>query len=272
MSEPGAEAIGQWKSAIGRELVQSQVLDEQSLQRYALALGLAADCKDPPLGHWAYFTPAVPDAEIGTDGHPRRGDFLPAITLPRRMFAGSSIEFSGALEPGEKAALTSTIADVSHKAGQSGDLIFVKVDRRLEQRGAVKLREQQTYVYRGGGPAVSMPVPADQHSGGEVWRPDEVNLFRFSAATFNSHRIHYDLPYTVETEGYPALVVHGPFTAAKLAGLASRDGKLASFSFRAMAPLFLGQPIFLQKGAEAGEYCAVRADGTIAMTAKVGFQ
>lgn len=187
------------------------------------------------------------------------------------MFAGASIEFHGAIEPGADARQTTRIADLTHKAGRTGDLVFAKVEKRLEQHGELRVREVQTYVYRDEGEKVPMPVPATSSPEGEKWQPDEVNLFRFSAATANAHRIHYDQPYTTQVEGYPALIVHGPFTAARLARLAMRDGELASFSFRAMAPLFLGQPIFLCRSADNG-FDAIRCDGVTAMAAEVTYR
>ena len=143
--------------------------------------------------------------------------------------------------------------------------LFVEVERELSQAGDVKVRERQTYVYREDGGPTALPDPESEPIAGDVWQPDEVNLFRFSAATFNGHRIHYDRTYAREVEGYPALIVHGPFTAAKLAQLSSRAGPLGRFSFRAQAPLFLGQPIHLQS--DAGGARAIRCDGKTAMVA-----
>lgn len=265
------ELVEQWRAAIGRERIEFQPLETGALRRYALALGLKGEEDHPPLPHWAFFLPAPTDADLGPDGHPKKGGFLPAITLPRRMFAASSMQFEGLVETGPEGRLTSTVAEVTHKQGKSGDLVFVEVDRTLVQEGTVRVRERQSYVYRGEGDPVAMPAPAETPPEGEVWNPGEVNLFRFSAATFNSHRIHYDLPYARDEEGYPALVVHGPFTAARLAGLAARDGELASFSFRAMAPLFLGQPITLRRSGD-DEFEAIRCDGATAMKAKVSYR
>ncbi|MBV2148101.1 hypothetical protein KRZ98_07360 [Sphingobium sp. AS12] len=267
ISEAG---ITEWQSAIGRAENIQQILELESLRRYALAIGADPDVERvlPPLAHWAFFLPASTDGDIGEDGHPRRGGFLPAIPLPRRMFAAASIAFKAPLELGAPASLTSSVAQVTHKSGRSGDLIFVEVDRLLEQAGVVRVSERQSYVYRGEGGPVPMPEAAANEPEGERWHPAEVNLFRFSAATFNGHRIHYDRAYATGVEGYPSLVIHGPLTAAKLAGLAMRTGPIKSFSFRAQAPLFLGQSIFLQTG-EADEVCAVRCDGTTGMTAKV---
>jgi 3-methylfumaryl-CoA hydratase len=265
-------ALEEWKSAAGRTETRSEILECESLRRYALAIGadMAVERTLPPLAHWAFFLPQPQDGEIGEDGHPKRGGFLPAIALPRRMFAAAEMRFEAPLVLGAQAEMMSTIAQVNHKSGRSGDLVFVEVDRVISQGGTVRVRERQSYVYRDMGAPVPLPVPADVTSVGELWRPGPANLFRFSAATFNSHRIHYDLPYAQAEEGYPALVVHGPFTAARLAGLAERAGALASFAFRAQAPLFLGQPIHLQQG--EGEVRAMRCDGETAMTAKVEYR
>lgn len=271
MSTITPQQLAEWQGAVGRETHEVETLSPVSLHRFSQAVGAHAGQDAPPLPHWAFFLPCPNDDAIGPDGHPRRGDFLPPITLPRRMFAAASMQFEHPLEVGAEAALVSRVAEVSHKSGRSGDLVFVEVDRRFEQHGAVCVRERQTYVYRDWGEPVAMPPIADDAPEGELWQPDEVNLFRFSAATFNGHRIHYDLPYTTEIEGYPALIVHGPFTAARLAGLAQRHGDMAKFGFRAMAPLFLGQPIFLRRASDT-VFEAVRADGATAMQATVEYR
>ena len=263
--------VDNWRQAVGRELVEQETLDPLALRRFARAVGRTDENDSVPLPHWAFFLPCPSDNEIGPDGHPRRGAFLPDVSLPRRMFAASSIEFHAPLETGRAARQTSRVADLAHKAGRSGDLVFAKVEKVLEQDGSLRVREVQTYVYRADGDPLAMPVPLSDLPQGEVWQPNEVNLFRFSAATFNGHRIHYDLPYATGVEGYPALVVHGPFTAAKLAGLAMQNGELATFSFRALAPLFLGQPIVL-RGAGEGVYQALRCDGAIAMEGQAQFR
>lgn len=259
--------VARWRSAIGRQQTRSERLEVESLRRYALAIGHSSDVErdPPPLAHWAYFLSTPDDDQIGEDGHPKRGDFLPAVTLPRRMFAASAMTFEAPLQYGATAELVTTIVEVSHKTGRSGDLVFVEIDRVLSQDRNVRVRERQSYVYRAHEGPVPMPKVSRDRIEGELWHPTEVSLFRFSAATFNGHRIHYDLPYARDIEGYPALVIHGPFAASKLAGLASRDRPLRQFSFRAQAPLFLGQSVRLQ--ARESDLRAVRADGTVAMTA-----
>ena len=272
MSGLDPAAFAEWQAAVGRTETRNELLEFESLRRYALAVGAdpAIERILPPLPHWAFFLPQPEDGEIGHDGHLKRGGFLPAITLPRRMFAAATIVFEAPLVLGGNAEMVSTIGEVNHKSGRSGDLVFVEVDRVVSQGGVVRVRERQSYVYREMGDPAPMPIAAETAPEGELWHPGPVNLFRFSAVTFNSHRIHYDLPYTQGDEGYPALVVHGPFTAAKLAGFAEREGALARFSFRAQSPLFLGPPIRLQRG--DGEVRAVRCDGETAMTAKVAYR
>jgi len=269
MTHVDSALIARWRDAIGRKDRREQILEAESLRRFALAVGAdpRVERAHPALAHWAFFLPEPEDGDIGVDGHPRRGGFLPDITLPRRMFAGSRMEFAAPLELGKHAALVTTILDVAHKSGRTGHLVFVEVERVLTQDGLGRVREVQSFVYRDAGAAVPLPQLAAEEPAGERWLPGEVNLFRFSAATFNGHRIHYDARYASEDEGYAALVVHGPFTAAKLAGLAMRGGELATFAFRATAPLFLGQPIYLRQAGD-GVVEAVRCDGAVAMRAE----
>lgn len=270
------EEVEAWRAHVGRQEVRRQRLDVEAMRRFSAAQGAGLDVADetPPLGHWAYFLETVAPAGIGPDGHPRRGGLLPPVRLPRRMFASAEMSFLAPLTLDAEAELEMTVADVRHRAGKSGDLVFVEVDRVIRQAGEARVSERQTIVYRGAGERVPPIEPTNlpPHRNARVWNPTPVDLFRFSAVTFNSHRIHYDLPYATGEEGYPGLVVHGPFTAAKLFALAQeRDGgPIRAFSFRAVAPLFCGQPIYLAPGAEPGEVQAIRVDGAVAMSAKAG--
>jgi 3-methylfumaryl-CoA hydratase len=256
---------------IGRSRAQDAVLDAEVARRFAAAVGASLDVERtfPPLGHWAFFNDAVAPADIGPDGHPRRGLFLPPVALPRRMFASSELAFEAPLELGGTARLTSTITDIRRRSGRTGELVLMDQRRELTQGSELKLTETQTIVFREPGE----PTPAVADTGasgqGEVWRPGVVDLFRFSAATYNSHRIHYDRTYATAEEGYPDLVVHGPFTAARLFDLATRTARapLRRFSFRAMAPLFVDQPVLLRAGDEPSSVVAVRCDGATAMSA-----
>lgn len=270
VSAPIAAAeVESYRAAIGRRQVERQLLDRDSLRRFAAAIGEdpdAARATVPPLWHWAYFLPTVARGRIGPDGHPLRGDFLPAVRLARRMWAAGELSFPAPLEVGVEAERQSSIAELRHRPGKAGDLIFVEVDSVVLQRGQERVRERQTIVYREAGGRVPAVVPKDA-ADAEAWTPLPTDLFRFSAVTFNSHRIHYDQAYARDEEGYPDLVVHGPFTAVKLCLLAARRGALKSFQFRAVAPLFVGQPVQLVDKGEALE--AVRCDGTTAMNATV---
>ncbi|HUO11997.1 MAG TPA: hypothetical protein VMU37_04495 [Caulobacteraceae bacterium] len=256
---------------IGRSRTQHAVLDPDVVRRYAAAMGADLDVERtfPPLGHWAYFNDAVDPADLGPDGHPRRGLFLPPIPLPRRMFASSELRFEAPLVLGEPAELGSTIADLRRRSGRSGELVLMDVLREITQEGHLRITETQTIAYREAGDPTPPVVDTRAGGVGEAWRPGVVDLFRYSAATYNGHRIHYDQAYATKEEGYPGLVVHGPFTAAKLFDLASRlaGAALRRFSFRAIAPLFVDQPVTLRAGDEANTVVAVRCDGQTAMSA-----
>jgi 3-methylfumaryl-CoA hydratase len=264
-----------WRDHVGRRKVQRVVVDAEVLRRFAFATGADPNVERaaPMLGHWALFLDAVAGDSIGADGHPLRGDFLPAVHLPRRMFAAAAIRFEAPLQIGAAADCTATIAAVNHKRGQAGDLVFVEVEREIAQAGVLRVRERQTIVYREAGEPQA-PVLAAEPSpgGGAAWCPGPVDLFRFSAVTFNSHRIHYDQQYARTIEGYPDLVVHGPFTAIKLLDYACAGRTARSFEFRGAAPLFASQPVRLAAGPAPGSFEATRCDGIIAMTAKVEFQ
>jgi 3-methylfumaryl-CoA hydratase len=204
----------------------------------------------PPLWHWMYFLPITPMDEVGPDGHARRGGFLPPVPLPRRMWAGGRLTFHAPLRAGEHARRTSTISHIEDKTGRSGRLVFVTVQHRYAVDGQTRVEEEHDIVYREAPEpqaAPPRPQPAPQ---GEQWsrivEPDPVLLFRYSALTFNSHRIHYDHPYVTQEEGYPGLVVHGPLIATLLVDLLQRerpDARLRAFAFRAVRPTF-GGPSF----------------------------
>jgi 3-methylfumaryl-CoA hydratase len=205
----------------------------------------AAGTELPPLWHWLYFLPGHRQGELGPDGHARRGGFLPPVPLPRRMWAGGRLQWHAPLRVGEAVQRTSTIASVAHKPGRSGDLVFVVVRHALHNAQGPALTEEHDIVYRAaaqpGDPApVPQAAPADAAWSREIV-PDPVLLFRYSALTFNGHRIHYDRSYVTEVEGYPGLVVHGPLIATLLVDLARRErpgARFARFSFKAVRPTF----------------------------------
>ncbi|HSU23067.1 MAG TPA: MaoC family dehydratase N-terminal domain-containing protein [Variovorax sp.] len=201
----------------------------------------------PPLWHWLYFLPHHRQSEIGPDGHARRGGFLPPVPLPRRMWAGGRLtwETGNPLRVGDHATRTSTIASVAHKAGRTGELVFVQVRHDVRNARGPSLTEEHDIVYRAAaapGEAGPAPVaaPGDAAFGRELVA-DDVLLFRYSALTFNGHRIHYDRRYVTEVEGYPGLIVHGPLIATLLVDLLRRErpgAAFARFEFRAVRPTF----------------------------------
>lgn len=267
------ETIAACRSRIGRTELRQDVVSTETLRRFAAATGADLDVErtPPPLGHWAFFLEARAADGLGEDGHPLRGGLMPPVPLPRRMFAASAMQFWAPLVIGAIATLRLTVADVRYTAGKSGELMFVEVDRCLVQDGVERVSERQTVVYRGIGAPVPPVQPAPKLPAGEFWVPGPVDLFRFSAVTFNAHRIHYDAAYALGQEGYPGLVVHGPFTAAKLCALAGRAGPVRGFTFRATAPYFSGQPIVLAEGEHPGAVQAIRCDGVTGMTGHAEF-
>jgi 3-methylfumaryl-CoA hydratase len=234
----------------------------------------------PPLGHWLYGLPSAPQAELGEDGHPRLGQFLPPIPLPRRMWAAGEVEFHAPIRVGESMRKRSLIKAIDHKVGRSGELVFVKLLHEFHSSAGLAIREIQELVYREK-PASNAPNPPTDPSSGEPlpradWErtvsPDATLLFRFSAVTFNSHRIHYDREYAVHAEGYPGLVVHGPLIAMLLMDLFLRNHpgrEITRFRFKAQRPLFDLQPFTICGAERAGgaELWALDALGRVAMRA-----
>ncbi|WP_323146581.1 FAS1-like dehydratase domain-containing protein [Pseudomonas marginalis] len=251
------------KSWIGRQEHQSDRLTPVPMTALAATLEhepvfTGPEHALPELWHWLYFLPLAQQSAIGDDGHPRRGGFLPPIELPRRMWAGGRLEFLRSPLVGSALERTSTILDVTHKSGRSGELVFVTLEHQIADSNGVLIREEQDLVYRDH-PQPGTPLQATEPTLRKpLWSreitPDPVLLFRYSALTFNGHRIHYDRPYAQAVEGYPGLVVHGPLIATLLVDLFHRQMpgvRLKHFSFRAMRPLFDTAPITL---------CALPAD------------
>jgi len=238
---------------------RTQALDDTATAAPVAMLSALLDRDDPPpavgeaippLAHWLHFLPVHRQSEVGADGHAVRGEFLPPVPLPRRMWAGSRLAFLRPVAIGEAIRRVSHIAAVNVKEGRSGPLVFVTVRHEVSGRDGLAITDEHDIVYRSAtGAAVAPPVPAPA---GEAWsrqvHPDPVLLFRYSAATFNGHRIHYDQPYATRVEGYPGLVVHGPLVATLLVDLLRRHRPgvdLATFSFRALRPLFDTAPFAL---------------------------
>lgn len=215
----------------------------------------------PPLWHLMYFTAKARQSTLGPDGHPERGGFFPPISLPRRMFAGAQYRFHQPLRIGDDITRRGTICNVTTRQGRSGELIFVKVNYITRTQRGVALEEDHDIVYRGktrDSARVDQPASNEKDkTPAAPWHrtiaPDPVLLFRYSALTFNGHRIHYDRPYATDVEGYPGLVVHGPLIATLLLELLRNhqgERPLASFHFRARRPLFDTHPFEVTGGPE----------------------
>lgn len=246
---------------LGKQQARQDRFDPARSNALLAALGEPGTAADgdrvPLLHHWLYFWDVSPPAALGTDGHPAKGGFLPPVPLPRRMWAGGRLRFEAPLRFGEETEKRSTILNIETKQGRSGTLVFVTVEHRLTGSAGLAVIEQQDIVYRAASheaPALPRPLsaapPCTAH---RVISPDPVLLFRYSALTMNGHRIHYDRPYAMAGEAYPALVVHGPLQAALLAALIQdHAGKpLKTFDFRGASPAYDGIPLHI---------CAAPAD------------
>ncbi|QHC92925.1 transposase [Pseudomonas chlororaphis] len=234
---------------IGRSQQARDLLSDNLLKRIAATFGEPVPAHGealPPLWQWCFFQEPLAESALGGDGHPARGGFLPPAANRNRMWAGGRLEFFEPLRAGFAADCVSTISHVEEKTGRTGALLFVTVRHEYSQDGRLAIREEQDIVYR-------EPTPPKQASGEPLiqgdWRepvePSPTLLFRYSAVTFNGHRIHYDFPYVTETEGYPGLVVHGPLIATlslRAFCRAHPGARLRRFVYRGLRPLIAPQP------------------------------
>ena len=233
----------------------------------------------PALWHWVYFQELSHIDDLGRDGHASKGEFLPPIDLPRRMWAGGLLEYHRHPAIGERLTKVSTIADITPKEGKTGRLCFVTVRHEyFDHMDQLMFTEEHDIVYREDPKDKTSPVAevsAPENSAiSETVTPSPVLLFRYSALTFNSHRIHYDRDYCTDIEGYPGLIFHGPLTATLLAEFAARqnpDHQIKSFSFRATAPLFDTEPFHIKTDGK-NTYWAETPTGGLAMKASVFFE
>ncbi|MBR0841680.1 MaoC family dehydratase N-terminal domain-containing protein [Bradyrhizobium liaoningense] len=264
--------LRQW---IGRSTEATDIVTAQLVK--GLRATLFQDVGEPRTGdaapftvHWCLSQPVFPMSMLGPDGHPTRGGFLPPVPLPRRMWAGGEIEFLQPLCVGDESTRTSRIADVQVKSGSTGTLCFVSVEHSISSPRGTAIRERQDIVYRemtGSAPATAKaPPPPPQAQHRETHVSDPVLLFRYSALTFNGHRIHYDRDYVTEVEGYPGLIFHGPLQAALIIEMAAklRGGKAPkTFTYRGVQPLFEGTEFSINANeTEAGlELWAANAEG-----------
>jgi 3-methylfumaryl-CoA hydratase len=274
-----AVAITHLRSWIGREDVETDILNEDLARKYHATFDLAGETPRfgevvPRLIHFCLAQPAMPTAKLGPDGHPVRGGFLPPVPLPRRMWAGGSLSFHGDLRVGDKVRRVSRIDDVEMKQGSTGAQCFVTVRHWIEGNGQLAVEERQDLVYRelSASGREGKPPVAEQGAQQRPMKAEPPLLFRYSALTFNSHRIHYDRRYTTEVEGYPDLVVHGPMQAALLCNYATelRSAPPTRFSFRGFSPLF-NEDTFVLHATEDGDRLKLwtaRKGGPICMTAE----
>ena len=270
-----------YKAWIGRSETLSDVVAAAPIAGLAALLDypsppwLAGEA--PPLSHWFNFVPQARQSDIDLDGHPKRGGFLPPIDLPRRMWAGSRLSFHAPIRIGDKVERCSTILDVTPKSGASGALVFLKLHHEISAGGTLAITEEQDIVYREAPkPGTSALAPAEPKIRASAFTrsvtPDPVQLFRYSALTFNGHRIHYDRSYVTGVEGYPGLIVHGPLIATLLLHelVAEHPGAdVARFSFRAVKPIFDIAPFWVCGSLEGGEakLFARDQDGALCMEA-----
>lgn len=264
---------------IGRSDVSSEVLSSNLVSRFNAMLGQDGSAAEgdsaPLLIHFCLSPPHGRGVSLGEDGHPTRGGFLPPVPLPRRMWAGGALDFHHPLRIGQYVERRSTIKDVQLKSGRSGDLVLVTVEHQIMADGTRAITERQDIVYRDAPEAEAKPAEPVAAPAGEAQRTIPLPptlLFRYSALTYNGHRIHYDLPYARDVEGYPGLVLHGPLQATYLAQLAANQSgaSLKSFSFRSLSPLFDTVPLVLHAApAENGtmRLWTSRPNGPIAMEA-----
>ena len=264
--------LAHWRGWLGRTEQRSDVVTAAAVDALAATLDrddppALAGSEVPPLAHWLFFAPLARQSTLGPDGHPQRGGFLPPIALPRRMWAGGRLQFQQPLRVGDAITRSSRIAQVDAKSGRSGALAFVTASHEISSARGVAIVEEHDIVYRDAprpdAPAATpQTAPADETFSRRIV-PDPVLLFRYSALTFNGHRIHYDRSYVTEVEGYPGLIVHGPLIATLLMDLLRRhrpSAVIKHFSFTAKSPLFDLHPF---------EVCG-RSDGerTVALWAR----
>ncbi len=248
---------------IGKQRDRKTVIDAQQARKLAVTLDKPVPEDGEQLlecWHWAWFNDEVPASKLGRDGHPERGDFLPPVPLPRRMWAGGDITYLRPILIGQEITKRSTIKDVKHKKGSTGELCIVSVEHVLSHGNDPCISEIQNLVFREDPKPEAQPVAAPEPPNNaelvKTFSPDAVLMFRYSALTFNGHRIHFDVDYARNVEGYPDLVFHAPLTATMLQEAAAvlLDSPIRSFNYRATAPLFCNAEIRI---------CAKRQEGNV---------
>ena len=280
--------MGDYSAWIGREEVRRDVLTGGLIARWCATLDRDVPAGIAPQGlHWCLCTPDASTETLGPDGHPKRDEspasLLPPLPLERRMWAAGSVEFLGSITTGSAVERRTRVLAITEKQGGTGPLVFAELAHETFAADALAVRETQTLVYRDapspGSPPATPPTGQGRFDA-SAWDatrevlPSAALLFRYSALTFNTHRIHYDYPYATSTEGYRGLVVHGPLIATLLLDLARRtlesEAALATFSFRAVSPAVADEPLHLAlKREDGGLILAAHAsDGRQVMAAK----
>ena len=276
------EVLRRW---VGKQRSVTSVIHPQPVAQMHATLDRSGATPQPgePLPHawhWLFFLEAAPLRELARDGHAARGEFLPPVALPRRLWAGGRLKFSEPIRIGESINKHSAIKSVVRKTGRTGELCFVTVRHEFLCGSTLKMTEEHDIVYREDHDKNAPAAPAAPDIAPDINEADEraqitatnIMLFRYSALTFNSHRIHYDLEYCRNVEGFPGLVVHGPLTATLLVGMADAhrgEATLSAFEFRAVSPLFAGQPFTIACKEHDGQLqlWAANARGELAMRA-----
>lgn len=267
---------------IGRTRVEHDVVTADQAQAMAALLDqdpakFQTGAELPAYWHWIYFKAIVRQSDLGTDGHPRRGTFLPPIELPRRMWAGGRLQFLKPIRIGDEIERKTEILTVEEKHGRSGKLVVLTLRHRISNASGLCVDEQQNLVYceipKSDQASRQPTTTPDDIQWQETFTPDAVVLYRYSALTFNNHRIHYDYPYVTQVEGYRGLVVHGPLTALLLLEAAKRHTtqRPSSYEYRAMGPLFNDEPITLagRNKDTRTDVWAAASTGTVAMQGTV---
>lgn len=281
MSDLDLEALRAW---VGKSAVSTDLLCSRHARLLAATLGMPTNACEigqpmPPLWHWTYFLDGEPETKLGRDGHPARGGFLPPVPLPNRMWAGGTLEFHQALPFGAVVERRSTVVSIDHKLGRSGHLVFVKVQHQVFYEGVLALTEYHNIVYKEAAnavlPSIERATDTKKAMYSREFYPSTTTLFRYSALTFNGHRIHYDADYCRNIEGYDNLVIHGPLKATLLANYALEiAGKpLKTFEYRGLRPATLGAKMSLNAQPESDGLSLWTAleDGTPTMQAWATF-
>ncbi|MGB1213512.1 MAG: FAS1-like dehydratase domain-containing protein [Pikeienuella sp.] len=267
--------------AIGREMTLTDQIDPwraAAMHATIDAQGPAPTVALPLFWHWIYFLEARPARELGRDGHPAKGGFIPDLGLPRRMWAGGRLTFHAPLQIGAPASKRTVIEAITEKTGRSGPLAFVTLRHEISGREGLCITEHQDIVYRKDpdpdAPTPSPPVAPTDETASRTVVCGPTTLFRYSALTFNGHRIHYDRDYAQTTEGYAGLVVHGPLIAQMLLAEASERGEVANFTFRAASPAFDFEDIALcfRPKPQGADLWARGPDGRLIMAAAVEYR